>query len=79
MTAESLFCKQMLGLPREHPSCDEAVQFLLTNPPNLQTINLYTWYYSTLAMYQYGGEPWERWNNRLRDLLISEQVTTTSA
>ncbi len=76
MTAESLFCKQMLGLSREHPSCDEAVKFLLTNPPGRQSMNLYTWYYSTLALYQYGGEPWERWNGRLRDLLIAEQVTT---
>ena len=74
MTAESLFCKQMLGLSREHPSCDEAVSFLLTNPPSRQSLNLYTWYYSTLAMFQYGGEEWDRWNVPLRDLLISEQV-----
>ena len=76
MTAESLFCKQMLGLPREHPSCDEAVNFLLTNPPSRKSMNLYTWYYSTLAMYQYGGEPWQKWNEPLRDLLIAEQNTT---
>ena len=74
MTAESLFCKQMLGLKREHPSCDEAVQFLLSNPPTRQSLNLYTWYYSTLAMFQYGGEEWDRWNVPLRDLLIAEQV-----
>ncbi len=74
MTAEALFCKQMLGLPREHPSCNEAVNFLLANPPNRQTLNLYTWYYSTLAMFQYGGKEWDRWNVPLRDLLIAEQV-----
>jgi hypothetical protein len=74
MTAESLFCKQMLGLSREHPSCNEAVNFLLANPPHRQSLNLYTWYYSTLAMFQYGGEEWDRWNVPLRDLLISEQV-----
>ncbi len=76
MTAESLFCKQMLGLSREHPSCDEAVNFLMNNPPSRQSLNLYTWYYSTLAMYQYGGKEWDRWNVPLRDLLISEQVTS---
>lgn len=76
MTAESLFCKQMLGAAREHPSCNEAVNFLLANPPRRQTMNLYTWYYSTLAMFQYGGEQWDSWNVPLRDLLISEQVTT---
>ncbi len=76
MTAESLFCKQMLGQAREHPSCAEAVSFMLANPPNRLSMNLYTWYYSTLAMYQYGGEEWDRWNVPLRDLLISEQVTS---
>lgn len=75
MTAESLFCKQMLGQAREHPACEEAVNYLLSNPPSRQSLNLYTWYYSTLALYQYGGEPWEKWNGRLRDLLISEQLT----
>ncbi len=75
MTAESLFCKQMLGQAREHPACEEAVNYLLSNPPSRQNLNLYAWYYSTLALYQYGGEPWERWNGRLRDLLISEQLT----
>ncbi|MFO1005101.1 MAG: hypothetical protein U0929_04010 [Planctomycetaceae bacterium] len=76
MTAESLFCKQMLGLPREHPSCEEAVKFLLTNPPSRQSMNLYSWYYSTLALYQYGGDAWDQWNSKLRDLLIAEQVTS---
>lgn len=75
MTAESLFCKQMLGQPREHPACEEAVNYLLTNPPTRRNLNLYAWYYSTLALYQYGGEPWDKWNGRLRDLLIAEQVT----
>jgi len=41
--------------------------------PRLSQLNLYYWYYGTLAMYQYGGEPWRRWNVSLRDRLISEQ------
>lgn len=76
MTAESLFCKQMLGLPREHPSCEEAVKFLTMNSPSRRNLNLYSWYYTTLALYQYGGPPWEQWNQKLRELLIAEQVTT---
>ncbi len=76
MTAESLFCKQMLGIKREHPSCTEAVDFILANPPMRSKADLYSWYYSTLALYQYGGEPWEKWNVRMRDLLINEQTTT---
>ncbi|MFG0240355.1 MAG: prenyltransferase/squalene oxidase repeat-containing protein [Gimesia chilikensis] len=75
MTAESLFCKQMLGIRRDNPACREAIQFISDRPPRLSEYNLYYWYYGTLAMYQYGGAPWRDWNEDLRDLLISEQVT----
>jgi len=75
MTAESLFCKQMLGIRRDNPSCKEAIQFISERPPRRSEYNLYYWYYGTLAMYQYGGNPWREWNEDLRELLISEQVT----
>ncbi|WP_339730153.1 prenyltransferase/squalene oxidase repeat-containing protein [uncultured Gimesia sp.] len=74
MTAESLFCKQMLGIRRDNPSCTEAIQFISERPPRRSEYNLYYWYYGTLAMYQYGGNPWREWNEDLRELLISEQV-----
>jgi hypothetical protein len=73
MTAEALFCKQMLGLTRENPASSEAVAFLGRYPPHRSQLNFYYWYYGTLAMFQYGGEPWERWNTALRDLLIEDQ------
>ncbi len=75
MTAESLFCKQMLGIRRDNPSCIEAIQFISERPPRLSEHNLYYWYYGTLAMYQFGGTPWREWNEDLRELLISEQIT----
>lgn len=75
MTAEALFCKQMMGLSRSHPSSDEAIRYLMQNLPQRSQLNYYMWYYGTLATFQYGGEPWRRWNEQLRDLLVSEQVT----
>lgn len=74
MTAEALFCKQMLGLQRSHASSDEAIRYLLQHLPDRASLNYYYWYYGTLAMFQYGGEPWRRWNEQVRDLLISEQT-----
>lgn len=74
MTAEALFCKQTLGLGRTNPASVEAVAFLLRNLPKRSEMNLYYWYYGTLAMYQYGGSAWDRWNAALRDLLVGEQV-----
>lgn len=74
MTAEAMFCKQMLGMPRSNPRAVEGANYLLQNRPKLSELNLYYWYYGTLAMFQYGGEEWTRWNDALRDLLVSEQV-----
>ena len=75
MTAEALFCQQMLGFERDTARNIESVRYLMDHLPRLSELNLYYWYYGTLAMYQYGGRPWERWNAAVRDTLISEQVT----
>ncbi|MES2792935.1 MAG: hypothetical protein V4719_25200 [Planctomycetota bacterium] len=73
MTAEALFSRQMLGMKRENPSSLEAIEFLTKHPPRQTEQDLYYWYYGTLAMYQYGGEPWRRWNDQLRDTLVATQ------
>ncbi len=74
MTAEALFCQQMLGFKRDTSRNVESVRYLLKNLPRLSQLNLYYWYYGTLAMYQYGGKPWEQWNAAVRDTLIEAQV-----
>jgi hypothetical protein len=73
MTAEALFCRQMLGIRRSHPSCTEAVSFVQQGLPRISETNEYYWYYGTLAMFQYGGDAWDRWNDSLRDLLVKTQ------
>lgn len=75
MTAEALFCRQILGLDANKTAADEAVRYLLANRPSRSTLNLYYWYYGTLAMFQRGGKDWEAWNDATRDLIISEQRT----
>jgi len=79
MTAEALFCKQMLGIHRDNPASVEAIEYLLEHLPKRSEQNLYYWYYGTLAMYQYGGDPWRQWNERLRDLLVEDQRKTGHA
>ncbi len=76
MTAEALFCKQMLGIERAHPASAEAAEFLMQNLPRRSETNFYYWYYGTLAMYQYGGKSWQDWNEQLRDQLIDAQRTS---
>lgn len=76
MTAEALFCKQMLGINRNNPSSKEAVNYMMERMPNRKEYNLYYWYYGTLAMYQYGGKPWKKWNETLRTRLVKDQRTS---
>ena len=73
MTAEALFCRQMLGLPRDSASSREAVSYVLQAMPTPTNENFYYWYYGTLAMYQYGGDPWDEWNERVRSILLDRQ------
>ena len=75
MTAEALFCRQVLGLDNNKTATDEAVRYLLANRPSRSSLNLYYWYYGTLAMFQRGGKDWVEWNAAMRDLVISEQRT----
>jgi hypothetical protein len=73
MTAEALFCKQMLGLTRDNPASREAVAYLAKFPPHRSQMNFYYWYYGAASMRQYDGPEWERWNTAMRDLLVEEQ------
>lgn len=75
MTAEALFCRQILNIDQDKSATDEAVRYLLANRPNRSALNYYYWYYGTLAMYQRGGADWEQWNAAMRDLIVSEQQT----
>ena len=76
MTAEALFCKQMLGISRTNPTSTEGVNFIMQRLPRGSMHNLYFWYYGTLAMYQHGGKPWQDWNASVRDMLVELQVQT---
>jgi hypothetical protein len=75
MTAEALVCWQFLGISREHPACNEAGDFLLTQLPGRSgKPNDYYWYYGTLAMYQLQGDYWQKWNAALQKTLLDRQI-----
>jgi len=73
MTAESLFCRLLLGMPADHPAAAEAITLLAGSHPSSSTYNIYTWYYATLASFHAGGPPWEAWNQRLQAALLPLQ------
>ncbi|HEY2148531.1 MAG TPA: hypothetical protein VGH32_11375 [Pirellulales bacterium] len=73
MTAEALACRQFAGTSRDS-AANEASNYLLGELPNRERVNLYYWYYGTLAMYQLGGERWQQLNKALQAALLDDQI-----
>ncbi len=83
MTAEALFCRQLLtrrangGLAPA--AVDEARRALLEEPPGGVMVNFYYWYYATIALHRMqhhspaSDEAWDRWNDALTRTLVGTQ------
>ena len=76
MTAEALLCRFVLDKTVPATTLMEASRKIATELPSAQHINLYYWYYGTLAMYHAGGPDWEQWNREMKIALLSTQVKT---
>ena len=61
----------MSGLSFTEPAADEATNQLLTSVPTADRINLYYWYYATLALHHReqtndaASAAWHTWNDAL--------------
>ncbi len=84
MTAESLYChivmEEMSGLNFAEPASNEATNQLLTSLPSAEHVNLYYWYYATLALHHRqqtndaASAAWHTWNDALTAALLDMQV-----
>lgn len=85
MTAEALYCQLVLqdiaGVELADPAANEATNQLLAGLPSAERVNLYYWYYATLALHhrQQSGDSaaaaWHTWNDAMTAALIDTQVT----
>jgi hypothetical protein len=85
MTAESLYCHlvldEMSGLNFTEPAASEATNQVLSALPSAERVNLYYWYYATLALHHRqqsndaASVAWHTWNDALTSALLSTQVT----
>lgn len=74
MTAEALLCRMYLGWRRDDPGVREGVEWLLDeHMPSKRDVNIYYWYYGTQTMHHFGGKQWDRWNFRMREILVESQ------
>jgi hypothetical protein len=77
VTAEGLLARQYLGCPRRDPRLIGGVELLLeANRVDFGgQKDVYAWYYITQVVHHLGGEPWDRWNSVMREVLPEAQVT----
>jgi hypothetical protein len=83
MTAESLYCRQLVTGRADGElapaALREAIDSLLAEPPSTAQVNLYYWYYATLALHRAqhtsaaAREAWQRWNDSLTRTLLATQ------
>jgi hypothetical protein len=74
MTAEALVSRQLLGWPRNHPSLVKGAGRVAAHLEKDTDRNIYYWYYATQLLHNLKNKDWERWNPRVRELLIKTQV-----
>lgn len=73
MTAEGLACRFFLDAENSPETVEEAAAFISQELPRGDKINLYYWYYGTLALFQKQDADWVRWNNALQAELLPRQ------
>lgn len=74
MTAEALLCRIYLGWGRDEPGLEMGLGYCERNyPPDEDAPDVYYWYYATQSMHHLGGPTWERWNEKMRDVLVQTQ------
>ncbi len=84
MTAAGILMRVLMGEdPRKSALVTKGASLVSKLPPTWNTedgsIDMYYWYYGTLAMYQVGGRHWANWNKALDKTLRSHQRMEGSA
>ncbi|QDU56199.1 prenyltransferase/squalene oxidase repeat-containing protein [Aeoliella mucimassa] len=80
MTAEAMYCRQVLGKPLTDLAQLESLDALAAELPGDGMTNYYYWYYAGLALHhaQHDGNAarltWNRWNERMKHQLLTAQV-----
>jgi len=75
-TAIGTLCRQFLGADRGSPLIQGGAKYMSAHPPAWgkgKAPHFYYWYYGTLAMFQVGGEKWNKWNGAMKTILLEKQ------
>ncbi len=78
MTAAGVLVRIFSGQdPTRREEIRKGVDLMLRRPPRWDidagTIDMYYWYYGTLALHQVGGQPWKKWNAAMKTAVVDSQ------
>ncbi|MFI5401768.1 MAG: biopolymer transporter ExbD [Planctomycetota bacterium] len=78
MTAAGILARIVLGEdPRGSEPIGKGVKLCLERPPcwnpDSGSIDMYYWYWGTLAMFQVGGRRWDIWNKAMQEAIVKHQ------
>ena len=71
-TAIGLLCRMYLGWKKDNPALQRGVQWLGGKGPS--SSNFYYNYYATQVMRHWEGEEWQKWNEKMRKMLVDSQA-----
>ncbi|MFT5474185.1 MAG: hypothetical protein ACI856_002521, partial [Kiritimatiellia bacterium] len=75
MTAEGMFCSQLLGVEQADTRMLESAEFIgRTKLDENGSPFFYYVYYSTLSLYHHHGDTWNVWNRLLKENLLQSQI-----
>jgi hypothetical protein len=76
MTAAGTWIRLLAG-PRRSDAIRKGATLCLAKPPAWNpedgSIDVYYWYFGTLALFQVGGEEWRAWSAKIRDAVVLRQ------
>jgi hypothetical protein len=82
MTAAAMLARIFLGEdPKKSEMIRKGAELCAKLAPKWDaqdgSIDMYYWYYATLAMFQVGGEPWKKWEAAMKGAIIDTQRKDT--
>ncbi len=73
MSAVGLLCRLYLGTGPRNSGIQAGVKRLLKDSPPGTVPSMYYYYYATQVFHHVGGNPWNDWNLKMRQLLLDKQ------
>jgi hypothetical protein len=71
-TSVGLLLRMYLGWTKKDERLQRGVNYLVNQGPSKN--DMYFNYYATQVLHHFGGYPWQRWNEEMRDYLVARQA-----